>query len=187
MSLCDIAFLTPQKLTFDADQRVRPEPPPAHQAARMAPDRQDRRARHAHGVRDDLPAAQAQDKSRAASHAAAHLRRLRAESGLSDGNLTALLPTDDNTVLEEEGMTTQAPSSSGSNIRDNLRRLSRCGNAASRNRWSVRYNLSSSCTWRYCVSMIARAGGINAAQLLSTRCRNQSRPSAKPNWRTRNT
>ena len=39
--VCDIAFLTPAEAHVRPDQRIRPEPPPAHQAARMAPDGQD--------------------------------------------------------------------------------------------------------------------------------------------------
>lgn len=105
--VCDIAFLTPQKLAFEQTNEYDPNPRPRiklrewHLTAKTT-----ERDTHMEFVTLYRPH-QAQDKI----ERQATLRPVSGgyvlKAALHDGALTALLPTDDNAALEEEGMTTR--------------------------------------------------------------------------------
>jgi hypothetical protein len=104
---CDIAFLTPQNLTFDQTNEYDPNPRPRiklrewHLTAKTA-----ERTEHAEFVTLYRPH-KAQDKTVPQATLQPIPGGYLLHVALSDGRLTALLPVDDNLVLQSDGLETK--------------------------------------------------------------------------------
>ncbi len=105
--LCDIAFLTPQKLTFDQTNEYDPNPRPRiklrewHLTAKTAT-----RDTHMEFVTLYRPH-RAKDRIERQAALEPVPGGYVLKASLPDNNLTALLPTDDNALLRADGVTTQ--------------------------------------------------------------------------------